>query len=207
MSSPPRRNSAELRDTVAVAEGKCPACGADRPDPSTPCPDCGAAPLGPADPARPAGGDGGARRANDSLMQVRASDMEPYVGLGYLSKLFRLMAIVLVLLLLAEIVTGLYTQGKAAIPTLLAEASRLIVAAGLLWGIGDLALLLIDVGHDVRATRILLGRQVVHQVMQAQGRTGVATPPGGGARTSDVPGAPGNELRTSGAGRAPEGSG
>jgi hypothetical protein len=41
--------------------------------------------------------------------------------------------------------------------------SRLIVLAGLLWGTGDLAILLIDVGHDVRAARILLGRQVAHQ--------------------------------------------
>ena len=38
-------------------------------------------------------------------------------------------------------------------------ASRLIVLAGLLWGVGDLAILLIDVGHDVRAARILLARQ------------------------------------------------
>jgi len=57
------------------------------------------------------------------------------------------------------------TQGRTAIPTLLAEASRLIVLAGLLWGAGDLAILLIDVGHDVRATRILLGRQVAHHVV------------------------------------------
>ena len=49
-------------------------------------------------------------------------------------------------------------QGSAAIPTLLGEASRLIVLAGVLWGVGDLAILLIDVGHDVRAARILLAR-------------------------------------------------
>jgi hypothetical protein len=30
--------------------------------------------------------------------------------------------------------------------------------AGLLWAGGDLALLLIDAGHDVRVARILLGR-------------------------------------------------
>ena len=102
----------------------------------------------------------------DPLMQVRASDLEPYIGLRYLSKLFRLMAIILVLLLIAEIVTGLYAQGTGAIPTLLAEASRLIVLAGLLWGTGDLAILLIDVGHDVRATRILVGRQAVHHIAE-----------------------------------------
>lgn len=97
----------------------------------------------------------------DPAMPVRTADLEPYIGLGYLSKLFKLMAIILLLLLISEIVTGLYSQGTAAIPTLLGEMSRLVVLAGLLWGSGDLALLLIDVGHDVRATRILLGRQAL----------------------------------------------
>jgi hypothetical protein len=89
---------------------------------------------------------------------VRATDLEPYVGLRYLSKLFRLIAIILLLLLVAEIITGLATQGSAAIPTLLGEASRLIVLAGALWGVGDLAILMIDVGHDVRAARVYLSR-------------------------------------------------
>ena len=93
------------------------------------------------------------------IPDVRLSDLEPYVGLRYLSKLFKLMGVVLALLLVAEIVTGVVAQGSAAIPTLLGEASRLIVLAGLLWGVGDLAILLIDVGHDVRAARILLARQ------------------------------------------------
>ena len=102
------------------------------------------------------------RHDPDALTHVRASDIEPYIGLRYLSKLFRFMAIILVLLLVAEVVTGLVNQGRAAIPTLLGEMSRLIVLAGLLWGTGDLAILLIDVGHDVRAARILLGRQIAH---------------------------------------------
>src|SRR5919107_4866862 len=104
------------------------------------------------------------RHDADALTHVRASDIEPYIGLRYLSKLFRFMAIILVLLLVAEVITGLVNQGRAAIPTLLGEMSRLIVLAGLLWGTGDLAILLIDVGHDVRATRILLGRQIAHHV-------------------------------------------
>ena len=90
---------------------------------------------------------------------IRQSDLEPYVGLRYLSKLFKLMGVILGLLLIAEIVTGFIAQGSAAVATLLGEASRLIVLAGLLWGVGDLAILLIDVGHDVRAARILLARQ------------------------------------------------
>ena len=108
------------------------------------------------------------RHDADAITHVRASDIEPYIGLRYLSKLFRFMAIILVLLLLAEMVTGIMKQGRASIPTLLGEMSRLIVLAGLLWGTGDLAILLIDVGHDVRAARILLGRQVAHNVLDAQ---------------------------------------
>lgn len=96
--------------------------------------------------------------ATSNIGGLRASDIEPYTGLRYLSKLFRFMAVVLILVLVAEVATGLYTQGTAAIPTLLGEASRLIVLAGVLWGTGDLAHLLIDVGHDVRAGRILMAR-------------------------------------------------
>jgi hypothetical protein len=92
------------------------------------------------------------------IREVRASDIEPYTGLRYLSKLFRFMAIILVVLLIAEVATGLYAQGSGALPTLLGEASRLIVLAGVLWGTGDLAHLLIDMGHDVRAGRILMAR-------------------------------------------------
>ena len=95
----------------------------------------------------------------NEIPEIRQSDLEPYVGLRYLSKLFKLMGVVLALLLIAEVVTGMMAQGTAAVPTLLGEASRLVVLAGLLWGVGDLAILLIDVGHDVRAARILLARQ------------------------------------------------
>jgi hypothetical protein len=97
-------------------------------------------------------------RDPDAIKEVRATDLEPYTGLRYLSKLFRFMAVILVMLLVAEVITGFYTQGATAIPTLLGEASRLIVLAGVLWGTGDLAHLLIDVGHDVRASRVLASR-------------------------------------------------
>lgn len=113
-------------------------------------------------PASSVADSGGRPHRGDPAMPVRSADLEPYVGLGYLSKLFRFMAVVLLLLLVSEVITGLVAQGTAAIPTLLGEVSRLIVLAGLLWGSGDLALLLIDIGHDVRATRILLGRQALH---------------------------------------------
>ncbi|MGI9090445.1 MAG: hypothetical protein ACR2GG_04985 [Gemmatimonadaceae bacterium] len=103
------------------------------------------------------------RPTPDSRMQVRAADLEPYIGLKYLSRLFKLMAVILILLLVSEIITGLVTSGLDSLVTLLGEVSRLVVFAGLLWGSGDLAILLIDMGHDLRATRILIGRQLAHQ--------------------------------------------
>lgn len=99
-----------------------------------------------------------------AIAGVREADLEPYIGLRYLSKLFKLMAVILILLLIAEVVIGFREQGTGAIPTLLAEGSRLVVFAGLLWGAGDLAILLIDTGHDVRATRILIARQLAHHM-------------------------------------------
>ena len=122
--------------------------------------------AGPAVGSEPAADTQPRRFDADAVTHVRASDIEPYIGLRYLSKLFRFMAIILVLLLVAEVVTGFIKQGRASIPTLLGEMSRLIVLAGLLWGTGDLAILLIDVGHDVRAARILLGRQIAHNVLE-----------------------------------------
>jgi hypothetical protein len=123
------------------------------------------------EPAREADGD--------IIPGVRASDIEPYTGLRYLSKLFRVMAVIIVLLLVAEVVTGVSTIGSAAIPTLLGEASRLLVLAGLLWGSGDLALLLIDMGHDVRAGRVFMTRMTYHitALSQKLGATTSAIPP------------------------------
>lgn len=90
--------------------------------------------------------------------RVREEDLEPHEGLRYIARLFKVLSVILVLLLIGEIVIGLMQEGGNAIPTLVVEATRLIVFAGLLWGAGDLALMLIESNHDLRAARILLGR-------------------------------------------------
>ena len=79
------------------------------------------------------------RRGMDPLTQVRSSDLEPYTGLGYLSKLFRLIAVLLLVVLVAEVGIGVYQDGSYALRTLLTEASRMVVVAGVLWGAGDSA--------------------------------------------------------------------
>lgn len=90
--------------------------------------------------------------------RVRDADLEPHAGLRYIARLFKILAVLLVLLLIAEVVMGLVQQGAAALPTILVEATRLIVFAALLWAAGDIALMLIESNHDLRATRILMGR-------------------------------------------------
>lgn len=89
---------------------------------------------------------------------VRAEDLEPYVALRYIARMFKVLSVILLLMLVSEVVIGLMDQGQSAILTLIVEATRMLVLAGLLWGAGDLALLLIDLGHDVRVSRILLWR-------------------------------------------------
>jgi hypothetical protein len=90
--------------------------------------------------------------------QVREEDLEPHAGLRYIARLFKVLALLLLFMLVAEVVIGLQQEGASAIGTLLIEATRLIVFAGFLWGSGDIALMLIESNHDLRATRILLGR-------------------------------------------------
>jgi hypothetical protein len=122
-------------------------------------PTAGSAPAtAPAATAPAEGVDESRRTASDALANVRATDLEPYTGLRYLSTLFRVMAVILILLLIAEIGLGVAAEGTASLRTLVGEASRLIVLAGVLWGTGDLATLLVDIGHDVRASRILMRR-------------------------------------------------
>ena len=115
-------------------------------------------------------------------MDVRDEDLEPHAGLRYIARLFKILSLLLILLLIAESVQGIMAQGTAAIPRLLVEATRLIVFAGLLWGAADMGLMLIESNHDLRATRILVGRlsqrvQRAEQALMAQ--QGRARPPAG----------------------------
>ncbi len=101
--------------------------------------------------------EGDERRPRDPSA-IRAEDTEPYMALQYVARLFKIAAMVVVVALIAEMVAGVALEGAAALLPLMAEVIRGIVLAAILWGAGDLTLLLIDVGHDVRAARVLLGR-------------------------------------------------
>jgi hypothetical protein len=102
------------------------------------------------------------------------------VTLRYIARLFKVLAVLMVLMLIGEVVTGLVLDGRSALPTLLGEATRLLVLGGLLWAGGDITLLLIDAGHDLRVARILLGR-VNAELHRAGARPEAAPKPSPGA--------------------------
>ncbi len=130
---------------MATESLQCPECQSPRSDPSVVCPTCGAP------PAR----EGDKRNTEE---EVRSQDLEPYITLRYIARLFKVLALLMVVMLVGEVVTGIVTEGSGAILTLLGEATRLLVLAGLMWAGGDITLLVIDAGHDLRVVRILLGR-------------------------------------------------
>lgn len=132
--------------TTTTTEARCPECNSPRPDLNRVCEACGAPPAG------------SELRTGDPLEGVRAADIEPYIALRYIARLFKILAALILLMLAGEVVLGLLIDGRAALTTLLGEATRLLVLAGMLWAAGDIVVLLIDAGHDLRVTRILLGR-------------------------------------------------
>jgi hypothetical protein len=89
---------------------------------------------------------------------VRVEDTEPYVGLQYIARLFKIVSALVIIAMILEIVLGVAADGLNALIVLLAEVVRAGVLAAILWGSADVVLLLIDLGHDVRASRVLLGR-------------------------------------------------
>lgn len=115
--------------------------------------------------------------------RVREDDLEPFSALRYIARLFKILAALLLLLLVAEVVLGLTAGGTAALPGLLVDATRLLVFAAFLWAGGDLALMLVESNHDLRATRILVGR-LHHEIeaLRRQSRPGPGPEPGPGSR-------------------------
>ncbi len=91
---------------------------------------------------------------------VRQTDIEPYTGLKWVSRLFKAAAIFLFVALVGEFVAGLRYDGLRSAPVLLGEAARTFVVAVVLWAGGDLVRLLVHLGHDIRAERVLLARLV-----------------------------------------------
>lgn len=136
MSSPEERS--------VTTEVHCPECQSPRVDPSIVCPTCGAPPVR----------EGDGRNIEE---EVRSNDLEPYVALRYIARLFKVLALMMVILMVGEIFVTVTTE-TFSLADLIGRITQLLVLSGLMWGGGDLTLLGIDAGHDLRVARILLGR-------------------------------------------------
>ena len=128
-----------------ATEFNCPECQSRRTDSSVVCTTCGAPPVR----------EGDKRTVEE---EVRSHDLEPYVTLRYIARLFKVLAVLMLIMLVGEIILGLTAEGGPDILMLITEITQTLVLAGFMWGGGDLTLLLIDAGHDLRVARILLGR-------------------------------------------------
>jgi hypothetical protein len=102
------------------------------------------------------------KRNGQHVGHVRQSDIEPYTALRWVGTMFKAAAIFLAVAIVGEFIAGIRFEGWAALPTLLGGLARTIVIAVVLWGGGDLVRLLIQLGNDIRAERILLAR-IVHR--------------------------------------------
>ena len=128
-----------------ASEVFCPECHSPRPDPSVTCPTCGAPPIR----------EGDQRQTED---EVRTQDLEPYVTLRYIARLFKVLAVLMMIMLVADTIYRVATNQAGGLPDIIGQITQSLVLAGLMWGGGDLTLLVIDAGHDLRVARILLGR-------------------------------------------------
>jgi hypothetical protein len=100
---------------------------------------------------------------------VRVDDIEPTRGLHSVAILFRVLAGLLGVIIVLQILNGITSPVDVSYGVLIAEAIRLVIFAGLLWGAGGLADLFVTSHHDVRCIRITLAR-LLHQVEAGESR-------------------------------------
>jgi hypothetical protein len=141
-----------------------------------------------AESKRPSGSNpvvGGTRRDSDSVsliqrptlagISVREEDIEQVKGIRFIAYLFRGMAVLLLVLMVIRVMTELSGAVPASPGVVFAEAVRLVIFAGLLWGVGDLAVLWVKSHYDIRASRILLAR-MAHMMRETGESTGTIKP-------------------------------
>ena len=111
-------------------------------------------------------------QANLAGVPVREEDVEPLKGIRRIAVLFSGMAIILLLLMVLQIFFAATSTVPLSVGVVAAEAVRLMIFAGLLWGGGDLAVLFVKSHYDLRATRILTARlaHMVRQIGEADGK-------------------------------------
>ena len=123
-------------------------------------------------------------------LEVREEDLEPQKGLHAISVLFRIASVIILVLALGQFGAWWLSRppGGAGLGLLVGDTIRLIVFAGLLWGAGDLANLMIKTHYDMRASRILLARQTYMMRLMAEASGAIPAAPQLHRRASDARG-------------------
>ena len=121
------------------------------------------------------GPNGAAGRPVLSGVPVREDDIETVAGLHWVAWLLRGLAVLLFLLMIVQIALGVTSTVDISYGILFAEAVRLLIFAGLLWGAGALADLFVKSHHDLRATRVLLAR-IAYRLREQSGEGSTSTP-------------------------------
>ena len=101
-------------------------------------------------------------------VRVREDDIEAVKGIRTIAVIFRGLSIILLLLMVLQAFFAVTSAVSLSPGVVVADAVRLIIFAGLLWGAGDLAVLFVKSHHDLRATRILMAR-VAHTLERRDG--------------------------------------
>lgn len=107
------------------------------------------------------------QRSRSDAAEVRAGDIEPYLTLQYLARMLKLLAVLVVVGIIVEAVLGFSTEGMGALVSVTGQGVWSLMIAGALWGTAGLTGLAIDIGHDIRADRILLGRLADQAMVKA----------------------------------------
>ena len=101
-------------------------------------------------------------KPNIAGVHLRDRDLDPEAELHLVAKIFRICAGVMALLAVGQIIVWVanHPPGNIGLGLLIGDTIRLIVFAALLVAIGDFASVMIKTHYDMRATRVLLAREV-----------------------------------------------
>jgi hypothetical protein len=109
---------------------------------------------------------------------VRDDDIESAKALRAIARLFRGMALLLLVLMVVQVIAAATGTVALSVGVVAANAIRLVIFAGLLWATGDLAVFVVKSHYDLRATRILVAR-VEHTIKQHLAERGEGSGPNG----------------------------
>jgi hypothetical protein len=120
-----------------------------------------------------------ADRSSIGGVTVRDDDIESDKAIRAIARLFRGLALLLLILMVVQVIAAATGTVPLSVGVVAANAIRLIIFAGLLWGVGDLAVFAVRSHYDLRATRILVAR-VEHTIKEHLADPGEGASPNGG---------------------------